>query len=378
VLALGLALLCGEVALQTWFFLLAWELAEAPVDARGRLRALAPTALLVALYLVLYKLGGYGAHGHGYVDLLAHPGDLAALWAKPLLFVAELLVGVRAPREGWQGEIALALLGAAALALLAGVLLVARRRLPREAAGPAWLWLGGLFSLLPILGGKFGPRLLLVPSMAAATALSAALLFGWAVARGRVPAPRAARALALAGVAGGVALHLVWAPLARVHAIRDAERDLGEGRRLELWRSVAAGAELERAGPGAVVLLTTPSWLDIQALRCMEPFDPDRKTWWDLSLPFSNVELTRIGPRSVAIRYEMNRRLLGPERARRFAVGDLIETRLARIRILERQHGWPSRVEVEFFDDLDGDSISFAAWQGGRLVAVEVPALAAG
>jgi hypothetical protein len=373
ILAFALALLASEAALQAWCLLLAFELAGTPRERARRLRALAPTGLLVALYLALYALGGYGAHEHGYVDLLAHPAAWLSLWPKLLLFLAELLVGLRVPREGWEGARAGWLLGAAALLFFAAVLRAARARSP----GPAWLWLGGLLSLLPVLGAKPGGRLLLVPSLGAAAALATAISFGWAIARGRVPAPRAGRAAAAALTAGLLALHLALSPLARVQRIRAADIDLHERRGLALWRSAIADAEVDRSGPGAVVLLTTPKWLNVLGLRCLEPHDPGRKVWWDLSLPFSDVELTRIGPRSVAIRYTPTRSLARVERARSFAVGEKIETRLARIHVLELAHGWPRRVEVEFSHPLDGGSVAFAAWRGGRFVQVEVPPLAA-
>ncbi len=374
VLALALALLSSEAALQAWTFLLAFELVATPRDLSRRLRALAPTALLVALYLGFYARGGYGAHEHGYADLLAHPAGLLALWPKPLLFLAELLLGVPAPREGWEGARGSQLLGGAALLFFAALLLGARRRTPGAPAGPGWLWLGGLLSLLPVLGGKVGGRLLLLPSVAAAAVLAQALLFGWSLARGSAAAPLGARAFGAALTAGLLVLHLGLAPLARVERIRAADLDLHERRGLKLWHSAIARAEVDRSGPGAVVLLTTPKWLNVLGLRCLEPFDPDRKVWWDLSLPFSDVELTRNGPRSVAIRYAPTRRFRRPERARRFAVGELIETRLARIRVVEVERGWPRRVEVEFSLPLDGGAIAFAAWRGERFVQVRLPA----
>jgi hypothetical protein len=61
----GAGLLGGETALAAPAYALAYEACAGPGVARQRVRAIMPAALLVFVYLLLYKFYGYGASGSG-------------------------------------------------------------------------------------------------------------------------------------------------------------------------------------------------------------------------------------------------------------------------------------------------------------------------
>ncbi|HZI07883.1 MAG TPA: hypothetical protein VEZ71_27945, partial [Archangium sp.] len=72
---LAVGLMGGESALGLFAYVLAYELLGDKGGVKERLRAIAPAALLGLVYLVVYKLNGYGASGSGsYMDPVGEPG----------------------------------------------------------------------------------------------------------------------------------------------------------------------------------------------------------------------------------------------------------------------------------------------------------------
>ena len=89
-LALAVSLTAGESALGVFAYVLAYELLGDKGGVKERLRAIAPAALLGLVYLVVYKLNGYGAHGSGsYMDPVGEPGRflVGALARVPVLWL---------------------------------------------------------------------------------------------------------------------------------------------------------------------------------------------------------------------------------------------------------------------------------------------------
>jgi hypothetical protein len=146
-LFLGLALFCAEAALAIvpYLFAHAWTF-----DRPRWVRALLPFAPPLLVWLVIYKLGGYGAHGSGlYVD----PGDAPLSYLAnvlrhgPILVASELgLPGIDfypfLPLYAKAGMIGFSIVGV-------GLFLAAIRPLLREDPVIRFFVLGGMLSVLP-------------------------------------------------------------------------------------------------------------------------------------------------------------------------------------------------------------------------------------
>jgi hypothetical protein len=199
-----LALLCGELALGVFGYLvaLAW------FHPRGRaagLRALSPHVGVLALYGVVYVALGYGGGGNEfYVDPVRSPGTflLAVVERLPRLVVAQLALP---PAELWQmlppgGR----WLYAALTIALSAALISAILRAIEPTRVVKVLGLGALLAIVPVCATNPTDRLLLIPGFGAFGVLAIFFTQGW-----RQRGPRSRRALA--GVLAVV--HLVLAPV---------------------------------------------------------------------------------------------------------------------------------------------------------------------
>lgn len=243
----AVALALGEWAFPMLAYVLAYEWVDhgagaGPDPARDRLRArltsLAPAALLGAIFLALRARLGYGATGSGaYVDPADETGlFLLALVARIPVFIADMLVNVPSswwdhgspwrraaleleliPPELWLRMPAWrffhAAIGATACAL-AGALYLAlvRRAPPIVRTRLTFMLLGGLLSLVPVVGSFPSTRLTMAAFLGFAPLIALAL--SALVARAYRMCTRSAwrAALAYLGACAVVAVHVV-APL---------------------------------------------------------------------------------------------------------------------------------------------------------------------
>jgi hypothetical protein len=356
------SLLASEVAFQALAFALAYELAGAPGSRRERLQAIAPVTLLALVYLLHYRLSGYGGDGDGYFDLLRNPDQLLAVWRKPLALASELLANLRAARAGWRQDTAALALGfAASLAAVGGFTLVSRRLESQRARAVGWLGLGGALSLIPALAAVFGSRVLLLPSLGAAVVIAAGTHVAWRALRD-APGWGPARLMAGGILATLVLVHLVGAPVLRVRNIERSEIDLGEASTVRWWQRISERAAVDRQGPGAVVVLAAPAVFDVKMLRLVEPFDRDRRRWWSLSLPDHSVIPIQTAANVLQLTYDPN-----PEAVTREELpgghhpGDIVELDLATLHIHEVEGGWPRRIDAVFPDRAPDRCASTAA-----------------
>ena len=235
---LSVALCAGEWAFPFLGYFVAYECVAAPGGARERVRALGPAFVLGAVYLGARRVLGYGKlHSGVYIDPLHEPLQLmvAALHRIPV-FCADLVLGV--PAMWWDfgspwSQRAFALgflsssqwkalpswravqLGLGVLALVAVVcglcfgLRAARDSGPRRLA---YLLLGAMLSLVPMVS-SFPTSRLVLPAAIGVSACIAALIEG---------ATRyALRARAAQRIAAALAAALALA-LAYVHVIEAA------------------------------------------------------------------------------------------------------------------------------------------------------------
>ncbi len=162
ILALGVGLGFGEATLGALAYVLAWQIACDEGGLSQRLTPLLPYGLVVAVWRVLYEIGGYGASGSSlYIDPGAHPLEFAfaVIQRWPLLAAAQWF---QIPADIWillpsQVQVILSALAAAAIVALVRLLWPLLRRSPL-----ARFWaIGMAFSLVPV-GATFPMDRLLI------------------------------------------------------------------------------------------------------------------------------------------------------------------------------------------------------------------------
>ncbi len=292
---LGLA--GGETALGALALPLAYEALGGPQPSassyRQRIRRVVALAAPIAVWLVLYKAGGYGARGSGsYLDPL---GETRAFLAQTLLRLPALVGGglLRLPVEVAvavpQAEVPLALLGTAIASGFAWLLRSAWQRLcADEQRHLAWLGLGCGAALLPACATFAAGRLLLVPSLGMAAAVALAAAEAWprlaaAVQRAHGPSDIAGlRGLALLALA----VHLVASPL----AFAVAGTGLAVlGKRFD--RVVAAPAMTAAAGKVAILPVSPDLLVAWMPVSRMARGQPSPSLWLPLCMAYTDVRV---------------------------------------------------------------------------------------
>lgn len=268
---LGLA--AGEMAVGALAYLVAWELVE---RRPGWRRALAPTLILVVLYLAAYRLTGSGAHNSGaYLDPFGKPLEfLRQLPERALLLFGNLVFSTPVdlvPLEA-RLRVPLVVAGVAACVLIAVWLPGALRRMaPDEARTIRWLGLGALGGLLAGTPALIGDRVLLASGVGGAAVMAALLRDAWrrvrriAVGDGAGVTP-AARVLAALGLAALGTSQLVLSAVALPAKIALFGKIFDDNRRL------AREAEIEAPVAARVVILAMDDLLaiDLPAVRAFE------------------------------------------------------------------------------------------------------------
>lgn len=380
VAAFGVGLAGGETALAMLGYVVAYELLGRADRLAVRARALAPYAALAALYLGTYKILGYGVRGSSlYLDPLRDPvhfaaqlpGRLAALAGGQILGAMVDLwmfdVRTRAP---------LIAIGAAGVAILALVLRAAMRAGTEEERRAVRWWLAGsVLSLVVVASGSMGNRLLLAPGLGAFVAIAFALRHAYRAARKRVPSGRAPRAaLALAAAVLGL-VHLVAAPLLLVAAL-ESLRSQGE----DVARTAGAPGVVPAHGSHVVVLAAQSPVVALfgGAYRLYAP-EPRPAGWHVLSFAALDHRLTRTGLRTFELEVLGGRMLDGTlgELLRRpgapILAGLEVPLDCGRVRVLDAPGGQPSRIEVTFDRDLEGQGVSLLVHDEGAFRAVALP-----
>ncbi len=174
-LALVVGLAGSESSLGVLGFLIAYEL-FGPPRARGapiaqRLVALAPYALVLGAYVVVYKANGYGAAANAaYLDPASDPLGFAVATAdRAPMLLANLFFEVPSDLSNVVSHVPFWIAGALGLIGFGALLRsIARHLATSERAALAWLLPGGLFALVAALGGYPGARVLILPSIAGA------------------------------------------------------------------------------------------------------------------------------------------------------------------------------------------------------------------
>jgi hypothetical protein len=198
------------------------------------------------------------------------------------------------PARTLLGVATATLAAAATLAVGAGLTWAALRELTaQDRRAAVWLLVGGLGALLPVAMADPSPRLLLVPSVASAVAMSMWIAWAW---RRRHAARAWAGRLAWLVLAGVVALRAVFGPGVLIKN-QLYVRELGRSEQHVLEQLAAANA------------CDRPEVTDVLLLNRMPRISPNldldlrlrglsHTRWWHVSRMAAPQVLRRTGPRS--------------------------------------------------------------------------------
>lgn len=381
----GLGLLGGETALGVVAYLAAYELfgpqpmlATPLADWRRRCAGLLPLGVLGIVYIVHYKLAGYGAHASEvYIDPMASPGEY--LWSLPsrmaLLGAAHFFglpseLAVFAPK--WYVPLSLASAG-----LLVGAAVVLRRIWASLEQGDRvamrWLLAGSVLSLLPVCATFPASRLLLVPSIGGGAALALLIRAGWR----NAAATRGMRALAVFLVV----LHLGIAPIiwpVQTALIRTLANQV-EAAIDTMEIAPAEGRDRE------VVLLSSGDpiigfYALVHRTYCGQPLPDSVRA---LSMAAFDLRVTRTAPNALQIRVTNGELLttlfeqLLRDSRKPLKPGDTIAMTGMRVTVNEVGESGPKRFTVDWDRPLEDPRYAFLAWDGKGLHRVSLPALGA-
>ena len=361
----------GEAALGALAYLLAYELLAGPGGWKKRLLALAPVGLLGLGYLAIYKAWNGGASGSGiYIDPLVSPlSFLAHAPARALaLLGAQFLAS---PVDAWllaeKSHLALVAVGVLAVLLVGAMLRATWPSIPEPTKRHLrWLLAGSGLSLVPVLATFPLARLLLMPGLGAAAAVSALLLYaprrGWL--RFGVVVLFITN-VALAPV-GWLTSYLIGRVVVHAHEKMAFETGFTDD---ELTRRV-----LLFAAPDAMIGLYAPM------VRMWKGLAPPR-AWLCFSLAPYPHRLTRVSADTLELEVEgghMGETVF--EQITRshdigYQQGERVELDGATVTVIALEEGLPKRLRIQLTEPLDGDAYALAQWKGGRLDRLELPAV---
>jgi hypothetical protein len=379
-LLLALALSAGEMALATAGYLLVYALVLDRGTVQKRVAGLLPHAVVLGAWAVIYRVGGFGAHGSGfYLDPLGDPLRFASSFLKraPLLLMGQWTpipaeLGLVFP-PGTHAALELRVFSLAVVAVLAALLvpLMVRDRVAR-------FWgLGVLLSLVPIAAVAPENRLLSFVGLGS-MGLLAQLVQAVFSAQSAAPIVRGWRVLA--GVAAIVLLplHLVASPALGLVAVRYQAKASAA-----MLRAIASVPSDAKIAMQDLVLVNPPDYVYVvTAIPVVKELDhePVPRRIRALSSG-SALEVTRVGPNSLQVRF---REGLFPtafsryvrSRNDRFHIGQRFEVSGLSVKV-ERlnAHGDPDQVLYDFAVPLEDPSLRWMQWKGGIYVPWVPPAL---
>jgi hypothetical protein len=364
----ALALCASEAALAVMAYLLAYEMLGARGPWDDRLRAGAPALVLVAGYLVAYRLAGFGASSAlDYVDPLATPAAfLIELPGRWLFLFGALLGGVGADVWTLRRELRpLFIAGGAGIVIGFGIALRAvwGRVHAADRHGTRWLVAGAAVAAVPFAGTPIGARCLVLPMIGASAAI-ALVIHHWWIARMRSEATR--RIVAVAGALLAL-VHLVGAPIGRLASPYVLRRLMHD--RLE---AVVHDTQLDetRLPSQRVVVLRAPDFM-----MGLYPFLhrtlyrlPMPRSWRALSWAPGTHRFTRTAVDTLEL--EIDEGAIG---APHVAPGQVIALTGMQVTVLASDRRGPTRVRFQLDRPLDDPDVVLLVWDADRFRQVGPP-----
>ena len=380
VLMLALALSAGEMGLATVAYLFSYALIVDRDGIRARLMRLLPHGAVLGAWALIYKLGNFGSHGSGfYVDPLRDPLGFAGSFCQRAAF---LMMGQWSPipaemsMANAPGSAAFLHLSVFSFAIVAIVAVLFVPLILRDRMARFW-GLGALLSLIPI--GAVGPenRLLGFVGLGSMALLAQLTQFVFAGAPDAW-VPRVWKGFAWAATLILLLLHVVAAPLLGI--VRIAYQTNVDSRMTRAMASVPsdlriASQDLVLINPPDHIYLVTAIWA-VHRLGNL----PMPQHMRALSSG-GTLEVTRVGPRSLQIRFpdgffptEFSRYVRSPNE--RFSAGQHFELSglSVVVEVLDAQ-GDPEQVLYEFPVALEDPSLRWMSWKDGAYVPWTPPAV---
>ncbi len=351
---LGASLLSKEAGIATAAYLFAYAVFVDHGSRRHRLLSLAPYAVVIIGWRIVYRLLGHGIHGAElYNDPLMAPATFVrALFVRgPVLFLGQWAGPPADIHVLMPGTVQLAMT-AAGLVLFVAVLWLVWPCLRRDAIARFWA-LGMLLSFVPICATFPSDRLLLFTGIGAFGLITRYV--AWVARASNAEAPRPWLRFRHAGVWALLGMHLVLA--AWVLPVRTAAFGVfGNG-----MNTILRGAPLcEDAAEKTVVLLDIPvaffgSYLPLIRKADGLPVPRHVHSLAPNTGVMGAVAIARTGSRTLTLRVTHGAGwFLARERAHPVAPGDRFALPGLEIQIEEATaEGWPARVRFTFAHSLE-------------------------
>lgn len=378
---LALAMSAGEMALATAGYLLAYALMLDRGSLKQRLAPLMPHAVVLGGWALIYKLGGFGAHGSGfYVDPLRDPVSFASAFVERARL---LLLGQWTPIPAEMGLIyapgsdkafELQVISMAVVVTLAVLFIpmAVRDRVAR-------FWGAGvLLSLLPIAAVGPENRVLFFVGLGSmgllAQLVQIAFLGGPATTRWR-----AWRLVARSAVIVLLPIHLLVAPRLALSGI-----DRQANASAAMLRAIASVSDDPVIATQDLILINPPDHVYVvTAIPVVKQLDhlPRPRRIRALSAGTSGLTVTRVGPRALRVHFPkglfpsvFSRYMRSP--GDRFDVGQRFPLSgfAAVVEHLDPQ-GDPDDVLYEFAVPLEDKSLRWLRWNDGVYVPWDPPAI---
>ncbi|MEO7328275.1 MAG: hypothetical protein ABI193_06840 [Minicystis sp.] len=386
--AVGLA--GGEEALQVLAYVLAYELFAARGTWMERARALLVPSVPAALYLLCYKLLGYGTFrmAPNYTDPFAEPLQ----WLKHGFSAARLSLALLFGVEGFAGESGSFkltpdtrfynlrwLLVALLVAMIAGLFVFLARASDRlvsqaERRTLRFLLAGALLSFAPVIGAVPGPRLLVIPGVGVAALIAALLRAAWLSLR--APADNASPSR-IPLIALGALLLLIHGLLSPAQLAMNLS---SLSKNLQRWtlknQALVAQAEIDKGRDQDVIVIAAgPSSGALEHKR----LSTRTSTWMVLSVLPVEHELLRTGPNTAeVIIHAPSTRPAGekgyPTVGQKLSFqGDFTLEVVEAVATNFDEKNSPTRLALRSARSLDDPGIRFLLWRDGALRKVSVP-----
>lgn len=364
--ALTLSLMASEAGVAVAAYVVLYELLCSSEPLRARLRVVAPTLVLVGLYLIAWQVRGHGAStGSGYVNPLRDPETFVSeLPMRLAVLLGSLVLGGNADLWVLRPDLRLLQVGIGAAAMLIFALIlrsVWRDATDSERQTLRWFGAATVISALPFAGTPIGSRCLLVPLVGTSGLLATVIERWWT---SRIPS----RLLAIAAAALA-AIHLLFAPLGRLASpillktmmsdraaavMRDAEIDPA---------TISSQHALVLAAPDLIVGLHGGLYPILYR-------QPRPAVWRVLSWsPFAH-RIVRTSSNTLEMAIEG-----GGISSGNLTAGTVVALHDMKATVLAVGPLGPTRVRFDFEQSLDDPSLTLLAWRDERLRRVPPPAV---
>jgi hypothetical protein len=379
VLMLALSLSAYEMGVATAAYLFSYALIVDRDGIRERVVRLIPHGAMLGAWALIYKLGNFGSHGSGfYLDPLHNPIGFATLFCQRAAF---LLMGQWTPvpaemgmayAPGSSAALHLTIFAFAIVALL--VLLLIPVVLRDRIAG---FWaLGALLSLVPI--AAVGPENRVLGFVGLGSMALLAQLTEFVLARSSVAIPRVWKGFAWAATLILLLNHLIAAPflgLARIAYQANVNSRLDRAMASVPSDPQLASQDLVLINPADQVYLVGEIWAVKRLANSAMP-----RHIRELSAG-GTLEVTRVGPRSLQVRFpagffsnDFSRYLRNPNE--RLSAGQHFELPGLSVTVESiDEHGDPAEVLYEFPVPLEDSSLRWIRWHDGVYVPWTLPSV---